>query len=296
MAIIEIQKLTKYYGKHKGIEDVSFSVEEGEIFGFIGPNGAGKSTTIRTLLSLIYPTSGTATIFGKDCIKFGPEIRKQIGYLPSEVFYYENMKVIDVLKYSASFYQNVKMSRIQELSSIMELDLNKRIEDLSYGNKKKVGIVQGLLHEPKLIILDEPTSGLDPLMQQRFFDLIEAENKKGATVLFSSHILPEVQKLCTRVAIIKDGSIVKVEDMDSLRNNNYKKCTVEFVSPPKTGALQIDGITNLEQNGNELRFLFRGDINRILDFLHGKPLKNLLIEEPSLEEIFMHYYQKEASS
>src|SRR5665648_54979 len=143
MNTIEIKNLTKTYGTARGITDVSFNVEEGEIFGFIGPNGSGKSTTIRTLLSLIYPTSGTATIFGKDCIKFGPEIRKQIGYLPSEVFYYENMKVIDVLKYSASFYENVKMSRIQELASVMELDLTKRVEDLSYGNKKKVGIVQG---------------------------------------------------------------------------------------------------------------------------------------------------------
>jgi len=296
MAIIEIHQLTKYYGKHKGIENVSFSVEEGEIFGFIGPNGAGKSTTIRTLLSLIYPTSGSATIFGKDCIQYGPEIRKQIGYLPSEVFYYENMKVIDVLKYSASFYQNVNMSRIKELSSTMELDLNKRIEDLSYGNKKKVGIVQGLLHEPKLIILDEPTSGLDPLMQQRFFDLIEIENKKGSTILFSSHILPEVQKLCTRVAIIKDGSIVKIENMDTLRNDNYKKFMVELAAPVSDGFFQLDGITNLVKDGSQFRFLFRGDINRILDLMHGQPLKNLLIEEPSLEEIFMHYYQKEATS
>jgi len=296
MAIIEIQQLTKYYGKQKGIENVSFSVEEGEIFGFIGPNGAGKSTTIRTLLSLIYPTSGSATIFGKDCIKYGPEIRRQIGYLPSEVFYYENMKVIDVLKYSASFYENVKMSRIQELAAVMELDLTKRVEDLSYGNKKKVGIVQGLLHEPKLIILDEPTSGLDPLMQQRFFDLIGAENKKGSTILFSSHILPEVQKLCTRVAIIKDGSIVKIEEMDTLRNENYKKFMVESVSPLTASFFMFDGITNLEQDGTQFRFLYRGDINRILDLFHGRPLKNLLIEEPSLEEIFMHYYQKEASS
>ncbi|MDK2962049.1 MAG: beta-exotoxin transport system ATP-binding protein [Eubacteriaceae bacterium] len=146
MNVIDINGLTKYYGKHKGIEDVSFSVEEGEIFGFIGPNGAGKSTTIRTLLALIYPTKGSATIFGKDCIKYGHEIRRDIGYLPSEVFYYEHMKVLEVLKYSASFYDNVNPARIKELADIMDLDLNKRIDDLSYGNKKKVGIVQGLLH------------------------------------------------------------------------------------------------------------------------------------------------------
>ncbi len=165
-SIIEVNKLTKYYGKARGIENVSFDVKEGEIFGFIGPNGAGKSTTIRLFLSLIYPTSGEAKIFGKDCIKFGPEIRQEIGYLPSEVFYYERMRVIDLLNYSASFYKKDCTKRMNELADIMELDLKRRIDDLSYGNKKKVGIVQGLLHQPKLLLLDEPTSGLDPLMQQ----------------------------------------------------------------------------------------------------------------------------------
>jgi ABC-type multidrug transport system, ATPase component len=294
MKIIEINQLTKYYGKHRGIENVSFSVEEGEIFGFIGPNGAGKSTTIRTLLSLIYPTSGTATIFGKDCIKHGDEIRKEIGYLPSEVFYYENMKVIDVLKYSASFYENVDMSRIESLSKAMDLDLNKKIEDLSYGNKKKVGIVQGLLHEPKLIILDEPTSGLDPLMQQKFFDLILAENKKGATVLFSSHILTEVQKLCSRVAIIKDGQIIKVENINDMRNSSYKKIIVESQEDSIEKLFGFEGITNLKKTKEGVNFLFKGDINTIIEVLHKVKLQNILIEEPTLEEIFMHYYQKEA--
>src|SRR3974377_81089 len=175
MSVIEIKNLTKNYGKARGITDVSFNIEEGEIFGFIGPNGAGKSTTIRTLLSLIYPTSGSATIFGRDCVKYAPEIAKEIGYLPSEVFYYDKMRVIDLLNYSASFYKKDCSKRIKELSEIMDLDLKKRIDDLSFGNKKKVGVVQCLLHEPKLIILDEPTSGLDPLMQQKFFDLLLEE-------------------------------------------------------------------------------------------------------------------------
>lgn len=293
MNVIEINQLTKYYGKHRGIENVTFTVEEGEIFGFIGPNGSGKSTTIRTLLSLIYPTSGTATIFGKDCIKYGNEIRRDIGYLPSEVFYYENMKVIDVLKYSASFYENVDMTRIETLSQAMDLDLHKRIDDLSYGNKKKVGIVQGLLHEPKLIILDEPTSGLDPLMQQKFFDLIRLENQKGSTVLFSSHILTEVQKLCRRVAIIKDGSIVKVENIHDIRENNYKNFTIEFEAPIDMDHFGFAGITNLTQQETTLNFLFKGDINKVINSLQGKVLRNMLIEEPTLEEIFMHYYQKE---
>ncbi|WKY47846.1 ABC transporter ATP-binding protein [Eubacteriaceae bacterium ES3] len=293
MNVIEINGLTKYYGKHRGIEDVSFSVEEGEIYGFIGPNGAGKSTTIRTLLSLIYPTKGSATIFGKDCIKYGHEIRRDIGYLPSEVFYYEHMKVLEVLKYSASFYDNVNPARIKELADIMDLDLNKRIDDLSYGNKKKVGIVQGLLHEPKLIILDEPTSGLDPLMQQKFFDLIRKENELGATVLFSSHILSEVQKLCHRVAIIKDGTIVDIKDINEMRRNNYKKVMLEFEGIIDISHFNLPGVTNLTLENNVMEFLYKGDINKIIQRLQGVKLANMLIEEPTLEEIFMHYYQKE---
>jgi ABC-2 type transport system ATP-binding protein len=293
MNVIEIKNLTKNYGKARGIIDVSFNVEEGEIFGFIGPNGAGKSTTIRTLLSLIYPTSGSATIFGKDCVKFGPEIKKEIGYLPSEVFYYDNMKVIDLLKYSASFYKKDCSKRIAELAEIMDLDLNKKIDDLSFGNKKKVGIVQGLLHEPKLIILDEPTSGLDPLMQQKFFDLLEEENKKGATILLSSHILGEVQRLCNRVAIIKEGKIIKVEKISTLQENNHKKFKIEVKSKIDENYFKISGVSDFDIKGNIISFLFRGDINSIMKKISEIQISNLWIEEPDLEEIFMHYYQKE---
>ncbi|GAA0177592.1 ABC transporter ATP-binding protein [Clostridium sediminicola] len=291
--IIEIKKLTKYYGKARGIVDVSFNVEEGEIFGFIGPNGAGKSTTIRTLLTLIYPSSGSATIFGKDIVEFGPEIKNEIGYLPSEVFYYDNMKVIDVLKYSASFYKKKCDRRIKDLAKIMELDLNKKVDDLSFGNKKKVGIVQGLLHEPKLIILDEPTSGLDPLMQQKFFDLILEENKKGATVLFSSHILTEVQKLCDRVAIIKEGKIIKVENIKTLKESNYKKFKFEVKSDFDIKSFHIEGINNLNAKDSTISFLFKGDINNVITKLSSLKVANLWVEDPSLEEIFMHYYSKE---
>lgn len=293
MNVIEIKNLTKNYGKSRGITDVSFNVEQGEIFGFIGPNGAGKSTTIRTLLSLIYPTSGSARIFGKDCVEFGPEIKKEIGYLPSEVFYYDNMKVIDLLKYSASFYKKDCSKRIVELAEIMNLDLNKKIDDLSFGNKKKVGIVQGLLHSPKLIILDEPTSGLDPLMQQKFFDLLEEENKKGATILLSSHILGEVQRLCNRVAIIKEGKIIKVEKISTLQENNHKKFKIEMKSKIDGNYFNINGITNLDIKGNIISFLFRGNINLIMKKISEIEISNLWIEEPDLEEIFMHYYEKE---
>ncbi len=293
MNVIEINKLTKYYGKSRGIIDVSFNVEEGEIFGFIGPNGAGKSTTIRTLMSLIYPTSGSARIFGKDCIKDGVEIRKQVGYLPSEVFYYDNMKVINLLKYSASFYGKVDMDRIKNLAEVMDLDLNKKIDDLSYGNKKKVGIVQGLLHRPKLIVLDEPTSGLDPLIQQRFFSLIEEENRKnGATVLFSSHILSEVQKLCTKVAIIKEGRIIRVDDMETMQDTNYKKYRVALKEELKAEMFGLDGVSDFKIEDGEAAFIFSGDPNVMIRALADRRIRNLTIEEPSLEEIFMHYYEK----
>lgn len=292
--ILTTTDLTKHYGKSRGIEKVSLSIEEGEIFGFIGPNGAGKSTTIRTLLGLIKPTSGSATIFGKDILRDGPAIREEIGYLPSEVFYYDNMRVIDLLNYSASFYHKPAKemkARIRELAARLDLDLKRKIDDLSYGNKKKVGIIQGLLHNPKLIILDEPTGGLDPLMQQTFFELLREENAKGATILFSSHILGEVQKMCDRVAIIKDGRLIKVERMSDLRENSYLKCRFETEKPINKDILRIPGINNLAFNGNHVNFLYKGDVNTILSLLGKLKPKTVWIEEPELEEIFMHYYQ-----
>jgi ABC-2 type transport system ATP-binding protein len=290
MRVLEVDRLTKYYGKARGIIDVSFHVDEGEIFGFIGPNGAGKSTTIRLLLSLIHPTSGSATIFGKDCIKHGPELRQEIGYLPSEVFYYERMKVIDLLKYSASFYSKDCTQRMRELADLMELELNRRIEDLSYGNRKKVGIVQGLLHQPKLLFLDEPTAGLDPLMQRKFFQLIREEQQRGVTVFFSSHILGEVQRMCSRVAIIKDGRIIETADIRTLQQNNYKKVRVT-AGDLDTARFDVPGVSNLEPQNGEIRFFFKGDINAVLRKIAETTVSDVTIEEPTLEEIFMHYYE-----
>jgi beta-exotoxin I transport system ATP-binding protein len=290
MRVIEVTNLTKYYGKARGIEDVSFSEEEGEIFGFIGPNGAGKSTTIRLLLSLIHPTSGSAKVFGKDVVEHGPEIRRDIGYLPSEVYYYEGMKVIDLLNYSASFYDCDCTQRIHDLSDTMELELNRRISDLSYGNKKKVGIVQGLLHSPKLLFLDEPTAGLDPLMQHKFFDLIREENERGVTVFFSSHILGEVQRLCTRVGIIREGHIVEISNIRTLQQNNYKKVgvTADGLTPTH---FDLPGVTNLQTENGAVHFFFKGDINIVLQKLNSIQVTDVTIEEPTLEEIFMHYYE-----
>ena len=290
MSVIQVNGLTKYYGKARGIVDVSFEVNDGEVFGFIGPNGAGKSTTIRLLLSLIHPTSGSATIFGKDCFRYGPDIRQDIGYLPSEVFYYDRMKVIDLLKYSASFYHKDSTNRMHELADLMELELNRRIEDLSYGNRKKVGIVQGLLHSPKLVLLDEPTAGLDPLMQQKFFQLIRDENARGVTVFFSSHILGEVQRMCSRVAIIKDGRIIELADIRTLQRNNYKKVQV-VADGLDAKYFSLPGVTNLEGHNGTLQFFYKGDVNAIMQKIGQVKVSDVTIEEPTLEEIFMHYYE-----
>ncbi|MEI7667866.1 MAG: ABC transporter ATP-binding protein [Erysipelotrichaceae bacterium] len=291
MSIIETKQLTKYYGKARGIIEVDLAIEEGEIFGFIGPNGAGKSTTIRLLLSLIKPTSGKASIFGLDCEHNYQKIHEEIGYLPSEVFYYDNMKVKDLLAYSASFYRKDCKQRIIDLSKRLDLDLNRKIHDLSYGNKKKVGIVQGLLHSPKIIILDEPTGGLDPLMQQTFFDIILEENKRGATVLFSSHILSEVQRLCDRIAIIKDGKIIRIDTIASLKENTYLKVELETTSLPKE--FKDNHMDNFKDKDGQVSFLYRGNVNELLKQLSGLTLSRLSLTEPDLEEIFLHYYEKE---
>jgi ABC-2 type transport system ATP-binding protein len=292
MGIIETKKLTKYYGKSRGVIDVDLSIEEGEIFGFIGPNGAGKSTTIRCLLNLIKPTSGKATMFGLDCQKDYRKIHEEIGYLPSEVFYYDNMKVKDLLAYSASFFHKDCSAKIKELAKRLDLDLNKKIDDLSYGNKKKVGIIQGLLHSPKVIILDEPTGGLDPLMQQTFFQILKEENQRGATVLFSSHILSEVQKLCHRVAIIKEGRIIRIDTMASLQESMYLKVELEtkddlpdtFIDASMSNPKIIDHI---------ISFMYKGDTNELIAKLAKLDVVRISMSEPDLEEIFMHYYEKE---
>lgn len=294
MPIIETKQLTKYYGKSRGIIGVDLAIEEGEIFGFIGPNGDGKSTTIRLLLSLIHPTSGSATIFGKDVTVYAKEIHQEIGYLPSEVFYYDNMKVKDLLNYSASFYKKDCSQRIKDLAKRLDLDLNRKIDDLSYGNKKKVGIIQGLLHSPKVILLDEPTGGLDPLMQNIFFDILAEENKRGATVLFSSHILSEVQKLCHRVAIIKDGKIVRVDTVQAMKEEAYLKVSFETRAPIDLKTIGFDHLTQVIQNDTEVSFLYKGDLNVLMGALAKQDLVRVNVQEADLEEIFLHYYQKEA--
>jgi ABC-2 type transport system ATP-binding protein len=287
---IETQGLTKYYGKARGIIDLDLKIEPGEIFGFIGPNGAGKSTTIRTLLGLIFPTSGSGRIFGLDIVKDTKQIKKRIGYMPAEVNYYEKMDVHELLRYSARFYDTESESRIEKLTDTFALDLKRKIVDLSRGNRKKVSIVQSLIHRPQLLILDEPTSGLDPLMQATFFDVLRGENSEGTTIFFSSHTLSEVQNMCRRVGIIKEGKIIAVEDIDTLRKKQLRKIQIEFLHPVDTDAVDCLGVIAPRADKNTLNFMFSGQMNDLLNSLASKKIEDLMIEEPTLEEIFLHYY------
>ena len=293
MKVIETQALTKYYGKSRGIVELNLEVEEGEIFGFIGPNGAGKSTAIRTLLGLIFPTSGKGYVFGKDIVKDSKAIKRQIGFMPSDVNYYEKMNVAELLRYSANFYDVDCESRIKELADTFALDLDRKILDLSQGNKKKVSILQCLIHRPRLLILDEPTSGLDPLMQAKFFDILKHENQAGTTVFFSSHTLSEVQKMCKRVAIIKEGKIVAVEDIESLRKKQLRKVQIEFAAASELRGLEFPGILSPQVQDRLFSFMYAGNMEDLIAALSHEKVVDLIIEEPTLEEIFLHYYDDE---
>mgnify|MGYP000534368836 FL=1 len=289
---IVLNELTKHYGKHRGINNLSFSVNQGEFFGFIGPNGAGKSTTIRTLMGLIRPTGGSASIFGLDCHSKASVIAKDVGYLPSENSYYENMKVRELLQYTADLYGMDCKTKMKELADRLNLDLSRKIADLSLGNKKKVGIVSAIMTSPKLIIMDEPTSGLDPLIQQAFYDILKEENSRGATVFFSSHVLSEVQKLCDRVAILKEGQLIGIQSIKELRESGYKKVSLSAKEAIPRDFFDLSGIANYAETADKtsVSFMYNGNITAIIDKLHLLHLDDVLLEEPSLEEIFMHYY------
>ena len=288
MNIIETKKLTKCYGKNRGIIDLDLTVNEGEFFGFIGPNGAGKSTTIRTLLGLIFPTSGEAKIFGKDIVREKKEILADIGYMPSEATFYSGMKVKEVISLSAKIRKKDCSAEAEKLCERLTLDKEKRVEELSLGNRKKVSIVCALQHKPRLCILDEPTSGLDPLMQREFFDILRERHSEGATILFSSHVLSEIQKNCSRAAIIKEGRLIALDSVENLSKTSAKRVTLHGVNtvPEALSA------KSAETNGDSVSFLYSGNIKDLLNAANSLPIYDMTITEPTLDEIFMNYYEK----
>lgn len=288
MEAIKIENLTKYYGKARGVEQISLSVAEGEFFGFIGPNGAGKSTTIRTLLGLIGPTSGGASVLGLDIVKDREKILAQVGYLPSEAVFYSGMRVKDVLKLSADMRKNNCREAAEELCRRLQLDTARKVEDLSFGNRKKVAIVCALQHDPGLLILDEPTSGLDPLMQKEFFEILRERNEKGTTVFLSSHILSEIQRNCTHAAIIRAGRIIACDSVDALSKTSARRVVIH-------GSVVLDGLEGIrdrEDNGETISFLYNREMDCLLKVLAAGHITDLSVSEPDLEEIFMHYYEE----
>ncbi|WP_027631457.1 ABC transporter ATP-binding protein [Clostridium hydrogeniformans] len=294
MYVIETNNLSKTYGKHRGIIDVNIAVKKGEIFGFIGPNGAGKSTTIKTLLNFIYPTSGGGTILGKDIVKESMEIKKHIGYVPSEVKYYENVKVLDLINYAASFYPESNKEDIEDIIKELDIEKNKTMGELSLGNKKKVAIAQAIIGKPKVLILDEPTNGLDPIMQNKLFSILLKEKAKGTTIFLSSHNLVEVQNLCDRVCVIKEGRIVDTLNIKESNERLGVKVTLkgEGINEEKILSMCYKVINKEE---NKYCFIYRNNVDKLIKELSTYTIDNLLIEEESLEDTFLNYYKKEGN-
>ena len=296
MSTISLERLTKVYRGGRGIRDLDVAVAQGEALGFIGPNGAGKSTTIRTMLGLIAPTAGCARILGLDARVAGPTIWARVGYVPSEPRLYDGMTVGAILAYLGRFFATDTSTRRRALAEALDLDLSRRAEDLSFGNKKKVALVAALQHTPEVLILDEPTSGLDPLIQARFFEVIREERARGTTVFFSSHVLSEVERLCDRVTILRDGTVVETARMDELRARQVKRVTVRLdPSDPAAELLGLAGVRDQVRDGERLSFVYQGDVKRLLGALAGIAVTDATIEEPSLEEIVLSHYGKTVS-
>ncbi len=287
--VIELKHLKKYYGNIMGIEDISLNINKGEIYGFIGPNGAGKSTTIRTILGLINKTDGLIYLNGKKLDSNNPEVKKLIGYLPSEINLYDDMTIKEIFDYHESFYNKNLSKRRKELVKLFKIDENKKIEDLSLGNLKKVGIVLALMHEPEILILDEPTSGLDPIMQNIFHDILLKEKEKGTTILYSSHVLQEVSNICDKVGFIKDGKIIKEDLIENIKKENY---TYLIINSKDIEKIKKDlNLKIISESNNEVKFINNLDSNTLLKILSKYDIDKILIHEMSLEDLFLNYYK-----
>ena len=292
--IINTTKLTKFYGKQKGIEDVDLEVRRGEVFGYLGPNGAGKTTTIRTLLDFIRPTRGSATVFDLDTRQNSVEIHRRVGYLNGELALYNDMTGEDLLKYLGNLRGGLDWKYVRELAARFECDLPRRIQGLSLGNKQKLGLLQAFMHKPELLILDEPTNGLDPLMQHQFYDLLNETKKEGRTVFLSSHILPEVEKVCDRVGIIRQGRLVTVETIEKLKSHSVRQLEIHFTGTvPKDKFINIPGVRDIVLQNNILTCTVVGSLDALVKAVAQFEVVNIISHEPTLEDIFMTYYEGE---
>lgn len=296
-AVIETHDLTKYYGKHRGVEGLNLVIEEGEIFGYLGPNGAGKTTTIRLFLDFIRPTRGWARIFGLDTHQHSLEIRRQVGYLPGELALYENLRGDQLLRFFAHLRGGVDWQYVNELVERFQFDLSRRIGELSRGNKQKLGIIQAFMHRPKLLILDEPTSGLDPLMQQEFYRLIREVREQGCTVFFSSHNLPEVERVCTRVGIIREGHLIEVQDIATLKQRALRRLEFRFAEPVPYGAFDnLPNVTDVVYNQHTVKFTVQGQVDPVIKAAARYTVEDVVSHEVSLEEVFMAYYRPDTQA
>ncbi len=286
MLAIKCLGLTKYYGKTRGIEHLDLNVEQGEVFGFIGPNGSGKSTTIRCLLGLIKPGDGRAEVLGLDIREQKLGILSRVGYMPSEANFYPRLRVREVIKLSADLHGYPRNGDAKQLCERFDLAMDKRVEELSMGNRKKLSIVCAFLHKPDLYVLDEPSSGLDPLMQQEFFKLLHERKKDGATVFLSSHILSEVQRHCERAAIIRDGKIIACDTVETLSSSTARRVLIHGV----TELPQLEGILNPVILDDSVSFLFQGNAQALISAMQGLPLTDISIHEPDLEDVFLSRY------
>jgi len=290
--VIRTEGLTKHYGRSIGIEDLSLNVRRGEILGFLGPNGAGKTTTIRLLLGFIHPTSGRAEVLGRDIVAASVDIRRSVGYLPGEVSLYPNLNGRQLVGLSARVRGGFDLGRADRLARRLEADMERRIRQCSRGMRQKVALVLALAHDPDLLILDEPTSGLDPLVQQTVLDLLREERERGRTVFFSSHNLPEVESICDRVAVIREGRLIVLDSVENLVQHKHKRVRVAYTGePPDLEGLE--GVDFLSAESGRLELRYQGDVNRLLERLARSRLTDLLVSEPSLEQVFFTFYQKE---
>jgi ABC-2 type transport system ATP-binding protein len=295
--VVQAAGLTKFYGKHRGIEDLSFTIDEGEIFGFLGPNGAGKTTTIRTLMDFIRPSRGQASIFGQDTRAGSLEIHSRVGYLPGELSLYEHMSGDDLLRYYGHLRGGVPWKDVTALARRLHADLSRRVGTLSSGNKQKIGLIQAFMHRPELLILDEPLTGLDPLMQHEVDELISEVAGEGRTVFLSSHVLPEVERLCHRVAIIRDGHLVAVEEIAALKSRAMRFLEIHFARPVPSEAFQgLPGVRDVSVRDSVVRFAVAGSLDAVIKTAARYEVVTVASEEPSLEDVFLTYYGERADA